>query len=499
MKRRLLAGALAVCSLFVTAGCSGGTSKKASDEELNIMVLSHNTYSYQDGWWIWDKLQEKTGIKLNITAVPQTNYGEKLNITVASGEAPDIIAMDVHQGTQLGMQGALKPVSELAKKAPNLENYIKDNKEIYGQFLAGDGEAYVVPTDGYAEDQKMGWLYRKDIFDKHNLKVPTNEEELYQVLKKLKELYPSSYPLCMRSYASRMSLFFTQWGTGRDYYYDTQSKTWKFGPLDAEYKKATEFMNRLYAEELIPPDFLTLSTEDWQSLLSTDQSFITIDYMVRIDFFNSMLREQNPDYTMAFMPPAAFGENGRAVLYNTMFDAQSVGVYSKTKKLDTVCKFLDFMYSEEGQELTTWGEEGVTYTLNADGEKDFSKYASRTDFIKEFGMYSSGTHLVDNGNSFICIMSDEQRKAFKDSEQYDIPFDPRPIYTDEEYDKYINNISTPLLKYVNEQMSNFIMGTKPMSEWDSVTDYIKKNGIDDVIGFYNAGTKRAQDIISKLK
>ena len=65
MKRRLLAGALAVCSLFVTAGCSDGVSKKASDDELNIMVLSHNTYSYQDNWWIWDKLQEETGIKLD--------------------------------------------------------------------------------------------------------------------------------------------------------------------------------------------------------------------------------------------------------------------------------------------------------------------------------------------------------------------------------------------------------------------------------------------------
>ncbi len=499
MKRRLLAGALAVCSLFVTAGCSDGVSKKASDDELNIMVLSHNTYSYQDNWWIWDKLQEETGIKLNITAVPQSSYEDKLGVIIASGEAPDIIAMSNFQADKYGMQGALVPVSEIAKKAPNLDKFIKENPDMYGQFISGDEEAYLPPTNGYATDAKMGWLYRKDIFDKHNLKVPTNEEELYQVLKKLKELYPSSYPLCMRSYASRMSLFFTQWGTGRDYYYDFDEKEWKFGPLDPSYKEATEFMKRLYTEGLIPPDFLTLSTEEWQSMLSTEQSFITIDYMVRIDFFNNMLRGQNPDYTMAYMPPIAMGANGKAQTLNTMFNGQSIGVYSKTKHLDAAAKFIDYLYSEEGKEIATWGEEGVTYTTLPDGTKDFSKYPSLADYIKEFGVGSSGTRIVVNGEPTFEMMSEEQREAFEESERYDMPLAPKVIYTDEEYDKYLNTISTPLLKYVNEQMSNFIMGTKPMSEWDSVIEYIKSHGIYDVLNFYKTGTKRAQDVINKLK
>lgn len=498
MKKRLLAGLLALTALLGTAGCGGGT-EQANNDELNIMVLSHNTYNYQKNWWIWEKLQEKTGIKMNVTAIPQSSYEDKLSVTIASGEAPDIIAMDVHQANKFGAQGALIPVSEIAAKAPNLDKFIKENPEIYGQFLTSDGEAYVPPTDGYKEADKMGWLYRKDIFEKHNLQLPTNEEELYQVLKKLKELYPSSYPLCMRSYPSRIALFFKQWGTGRDYYYDFEDQVWKFGPLDPQYKEATDFLRKLYAEGLIPPDFLTLSTEDWQSMLSTEQSFITIDYMVRIDFFNSMLRGENPDYTMAFMPPVAMGSEGRAELLNTMFDGQSMGVYSKTKKLDTVAKFFDFMYSEEGIELTTWGEEGVTYTMLPDGTRDFSKYPSSTEFIKEFGVGSSGTYLVNDGEPSVAMMSEEQREAFKESKQYDISFAPKVIYTDEEYDKYLNTISTPLLKYVNEQSSNFIMGTKPMSEWDSVVEYITKNGIYDVLEFYKIGTKRAQDIIDNLE
>ena len=39
----------------------------------------------------------------------------------------------------------------------------------------------------------------KAIFKKHNLKAPETYEELYNVCKQLKALYPDSYPFCTRS------------------------------------------------------------------------------------------------------------------------------------------------------------------------------------------------------------------------------------------------------------------------------------------------------------
>ena len=45
------------------------------------------------------------------------------------------------------------------------------------------------------------WLYREDVFKMHNLKVPETFDELYDVCKKLKSIYPDSYPLCTRSAA----------------------------------------------------------------------------------------------------------------------------------------------------------------------------------------------------------------------------------------------------------------------------------------------------------
>ena len=58
-------------------------------------------------------------------------------------------------------------------------------------WRASDGKLYQIPSYGVNRDVNHGMLYRKDIFDKHGIKMWNNPEEFYQVLKQLKELYPS--------------------------------------------------------------------------------------------------------------------------------------------------------------------------------------------------------------------------------------------------------------------------------------------------------------------
>ena len=48
------------------------------------------------------------------------------------------------------------------------------------------------------------------------------------------------------------------------------------------------------------------------------------------------------------------------------------GISSQCKDPVTVIKFMDYFFSEEGDELINWGIEGDTYTKNADGTKQFT-------------------------------------------------------------------------------------------------------------------------------
>ncbi|MBQ4544922.1 MAG: hypothetical protein II996_05070, partial [Oscillospiraceae bacterium] len=56
------------------------------------------------------------------------------------------------------------------------------------------------------------------MFEKHNLKAPETYDELYEVCKQLKELYPDSYPYCTRG----MSYMFNIPGSSFD-------KWWEYG------------------------------------------------------------------------------------------------------------------------------------------------------------------------------------------------------------------------------------------------------------------------------
>ncbi|MEI0736313.1 hypothetical protein VQ056_05975 [Paenibacillus sp. JTLBN-2024] len=57
--------------------------------------------------------------------------------------------------------------------------------------------------------------------------------------------------------------------------------------------------------------------------MSTGQSFITIDYISRVDFFNNAMRKDNPEYSLQFMaPPAgAAGHRNRRILISTTWRA----------------------------------------------------------------------------------------------------------------------------------------------------------------------------------
>ncbi|MEI0736314.1 hypothetical protein VQ056_05980 [Paenibacillus sp. JTLBN-2024] len=79
----------------------------------------------------------------------------------------------------------------------------------------------------------MIWLYREDVFKKHNLAVPKTYEELHQVLKKLKELYPESYPLSMRFGQipdEMMANLTTNFGSGTDVYYNFDEEKMEVRP-----------------------------------------------------------------------------------------------------------------------------------------------------------------------------------------------------------------------------------------------------------------------------
>ncbi|MEC0241053.1 extracellular solute-binding protein [Paenibacillus dokdonensis] len=509
-KRSYVSLIAALLVVFAVAGCSSGTEKSSGTEpksqadpvakpksEVTLTALLDNnaTFPYSKDWPIWSWIKDQTGVSLNVET-PSGKLSDTLNLVMASGNLPDLMYMSGRRDSnKYGDQGALENILDHVDQMPNLKSWMEKYPEEAKAALSADGKMYMFPNQGFGETNRMIWLYREDVFKKNNLAAPKTYEELHQVLKKLKALYPDSYPLSMRFGQipdEMMANLTTNFASGSDVYYNFDEKKWKFGPTEDNYKAMVSMWHTFYKEGLIPPDFLSIQTKQWQDVMSTGQSFITIDYISRVDFFNNAMQKDNPEYSLQFMAPPA-GLDGMKP-QNPYFHYLEGGltVASTSKHKDDVMKYMDFFYSEEGRTLSSWGKEGETFT-EENGQKKFKpEFTDVTEMRKQTGLQTSGTYTWIDYNAHLSLFSPDLKKAYEEAAKYDPPaMQPKPAFTDQE-NEVLSVTGQAVKKYREENFSKFVLGTRNLSEWDKYVEEINGLGVQKLIDTYDAALKRVE-------
>jgi putative aldouronate transport system substrate-binding protein len=501
MKRRILSTLLAaVLVTSLAAGCT--KSKNVTNENpaqtggklfkdavtFEMMVQSNPTFPYQKDWYIENAIAEKTNAKFNVIPV-STNYAEKINMTMASGSIPDLmytIGLDVSH--RYGAQGAFVNILDHLDKLPNFKKWMEKNKEYVSNYLSADGKLYLFPEQGIAETNRRGWLYREDIFKQNNIAIPKDDKEFYDALKKLKELYPKSYPFNFREGLEQFAMIAPSWGTDYGMYYDSSKKEFKYGPVENNFKDMIAFYNKLYTEGLIPPDFLSLNTKAWQDAISTNSAFVTMDYVSRIDFFNSSLRKDNPQFSLAYMAPSKGGVNGVAKVAPSAVNVAGYNVAANSKNLEQLLKYCDWMYTDEAKQLMSWGEEGKTYKTE-NGKKTFIDAADITSVRKKYGLSTNGFYLLTDFSSHMSTFSDELNKGIEESRKFDLPARPTVALNDKERE-ILQTAGVSIDKFMKQEISKFILGTRPISEWDKYVQEVEKLGLKQLAETYKTAYAR---------
>ncbi|WP_409347304.1 extracellular solute-binding protein [Paenibacillus sp. MBLB4367] len=476
---------------------SGSVSPSASaapavpvKKTYTMLTESQANWPYSKDWPVWKWLEEKTGATFDVQ-LPSGKIEDSLNLAIASGNMPDMMYMPNRTyANKYGQQGALVNILEYKDQMPNFKKWMEKYPKVTESFLSSDGKLYLFPNEGFGETNRTIWLYREDIFKKNNLKPPTTYDELYAVGKKLKELYPASYPFSFRFGMTAMLNMAPNFSTSEAYYTDEKTKEVKYGPTDDNYKKMVEYLNKFYEEGLIPPDWLTLETKQWQDLLSTDKAFITVDYIGRIDFFNSALRKEKPGFNMAFMaPPAGIAGGKQQNPYTQVIDV-GFAVSSKSKNVKDLMKVMDFYYSEEGRDMLSWGKEGETFTME-NGKKKIKadKFTDVADMRKKTGLATFGTYAWIDYDAHLSLASKELQAAYAEARKFDSVYQPKPAYNEKETE-VISTTGTEIDKYRDEQISKFILGEKNLEDWSKYVDGINKLGLKQVTDIYKAALER---------
>ncbi|MGG1553470.1 extracellular solute-binding protein [Paenibacillus ferrarius] len=480
---------------------SAPATASSAPKEMTFKFLDYSnpSWPYDANWKVWSYIKEKTGVKLDVQLPPGNLLEDALSMTVASGDMPDLMwTQSKAIADKFGQQGALVNILDYVNDMPNLKAWMAKYPTEAQNVLSSDGKMYELPNQGLGESNRRTWMYREDVFKKLGLQTPNTWDELYDVLKKLKAEYPDSYPLTFRNGLRYLFDFGASFNVPAEVekrkasvYFDKASNQWKYAPIQEEYKTMLTYLNKFYKENLIPKDFLTIDTKMWQDIVSTNRAFVTLDYIGRIDFYNSALRKDNPQFTMNFMAPPAGLPGVRKNAY-TSFTEEGFMVSSKSKNIKDVMKFLDFFYSEDGKKLVSWGKEGET----AKGNAFVDKYTDIADMRKKTGLSTDGTYTWFDFNAHISVSSPELQNAYKEAVKYDGDKNVSLAFSLDEQ-QVLSTKGDSLNANRDENFAKFIMGTRSFSEWDKFIDEQKKLGYDEIVSIYKKAYDRAQAAVKK--
>ncbi|TCZ76645.1 extracellular solute-binding protein [Paenibacillus albiflavus] len=446
-----------------------------------------------------NEIEKRTGIKLEIQNYSDGTYQDKLKMVMASGKLPDIfIGLTPAELKKIGQLNAVVAINDYSDMLPNFKKlYIDENPDTVKSFGDQNGKLYAWPIYNMNRDVNHGMMYRKDIFDKNNLKEWTNTEEFYEALKKLKEIYPNSYPMASKTKEHFFRDLAYGWGLGGVSYpasYDEKTKNWRYAPTTPEHKEMLDFMKKLYNEGLLDPEFMTDTPDSWQSKMTTDKSFVTWDWIGRMDLFYNQVKSQNPDFNLRYANP--IGPTGNIRTLPKIDTDFGIAVANNANK-EASLKLLDYLTSPSGAQLITLGVEGQTFNFDANGKpvypelKDLPQVDIKV-LEDRYGMWLEGMYLHPDRRSVYYNYTEKEKEAqdkMISAKKFE-PEDPVVNLTDDEIST-IAELQTSLEKAANEFNAQYIMnknyGDAQWAEWQQSA---VKLGSDKLVTVYNEAQKR---------
>lgn len=470
-----------------------------------------------------EALLDATNVKLDVQTAPAASYKEKMNISLGTNNFADIIYLDGGMTTiaQYASDGIFEPLMQYVNEEtmPNFYKKWTENPEMKKYLV--EGELYAFPviqknesTSGFAP------VIRTDLLEENNIPIPTTFDELLDALTKLKEIYPDSTPWIGRKGTLQLlatSSYMLGSGFGsrnNPMYWDADEEKYIFGPADENFKEVLSYLNRAYEAGVLDPEFATQTQETMEANLQSGKSFFYLDNSGFGLNYEQTLRQIEGQENGTFMPLGtlknSLGEK-RAVAYARDLAGRFYGINAGCDNMEEMIKFIDFMYSDEGFNISNYGKEGYSYELDADGNPQYiqnyleqfkgaqpsSYYAVFSDLgvgKLDFTLWASNSEVTNQIQKALGELTPEAEAYYNVLEEDEGYVEPHidPSFTTEESEQ-IADILADVTTYLETQYNDFIMGVKDISEWDDVIAELESRDIRTLEDIYNQAEARTAE------
>ncbi|WNR45291.1 extracellular solute-binding protein [Paenibacillus roseipurpureus] len=458
---------------------------------LDFFIKDHATKPITGNEPPFVELEKRTNIHFNFIKTAD-GFEDKFKITLASGKLPDIMqSTSINDAKRYGMEGAFLPLDDLLKKfGPNILKVMKD-RGIEKDVRAADGKIYGIPLIN-PEGIAHSYMVRQDWLDKLNLKAPNTLDEYYNMLKAFRDNQlagKDTIPLSI--FASGAGGIYAihniMEAYNSNYEFMVKDNKYVYGPAEPGAKDAYAYVNKLYAEKLLDPEFGLLSKKQWEGKVSTGNVGSIIYDSARTDFFTDVLKKDKPGAKMVAVAPLQGPDGKRHIMQPNLF-GNLVVLGKDTKNAEAAVKFFNYMFSDEGSMLLSFGLENDSYVMK-DGKPQYTDKMYEADGLFKYGI---GRVLPFNPNP---AMPEQQRKgtltadAIKLQAPYWVKSNPTLNFIDEEND-IIKSKSTGVNDVRDKYFLRFVMGEEPFTNWDKYVNDLKKAGLDDLLKVYNDAYQR---------
>jgi putative aldouronate transport system substrate-binding protein len=468
-------------ALLALTACGGQKAPTASSNpaaqtaqpgpvEFSIMTITPSTPPAADDNVLKREIERLTQSKLSIQWVSNNVYNDKLSITLASGQIPDLTYINDPFSPSfrtLVRQGAIWDLTPYIKDYPNL---LKGTPDVAWELSKlEDGKIYGIPRGRDANDVSF-LILRKDWLDKLGQKAPATTEELYQVLKAFREKDPDgngkndSFGLSagIDTLISTFQGIFT--GVNGSWKAGTDGKL-SYAPFLPEARTSLEYLAKLYKEKLLPEDLLSLKTTQIRDYYKGNRAGAVIDKTsTGPKVYSPDLKKLVPTYKEAdFYPlptlngyvPKGTGYNGILAIPKTVPEA----------KLKQILQVIDTWLTPQVSSVQRFGLEGVHHKVE-NGIKTIIPEKLQADNASDFNQIVNSIDPALNAppaNQELKELEELTRKVDAERVKVNVPDIGVGLYS-----PTAEKLLPDLEKRISDLEAKIIIGQESLDAWDAL-------------------------------
>lgn len=381
--------AVLVCICF--AGCSQSTVTEVPDGDKTVIkwyAMGTKQPDHDEVLAVFnEELEKKYGMTLDLQLFNSADYGNKMNLIMASQEVFDIcfVSSWVNKFSVVAPKGAILPLDDLLdKNAPELRNTLPDYMFKSASY---NGKIYAIPNYQIAYSAS-GVMVQKKLAEKYGLNMDeiNTFTDLEPFLQKIKDnepgIFPIQAPTILNNEVENISGAYSAVRKG-----DTSLRV--FDGYSNEYALSDlEIAARWFQKGYIRQDIDSV-TSDVADVNANKYAVVLGTILPGVE--GTMKTKTGQDYLCkALIPPYVAGQAGQSTMN---------AISSTSTHPDEAMKFLGIINTDkELFNLLMFGLEG----------KHYEKLSDNQIKISEDGKYKLGVSAWAFGNQFNAFYTESQ-------------------------------------------------------------------------------------------